>query len=705
MKKYIRWIRQNINAIYRITLFIITLGIISLIYPNIGNFRYEYQKGKPWMHETLIAPFDFAIYKTETELNANRDSLLAKYDPYYQFNPEISKKIKTEFNSNFEKKWTTYSQTENFKNLKYNKSKIAFEKNRIHLYFQDMFAGIYDVGIIEDANAKFKSPNRINRTANNVSEKVETKNLYTPRTAYEYISKNLKNDFKSKSYQVFFQNLDLDTYLTPNLLYNEDMSDKVKNSMLSNISLTKGLIKADTRIVLIGDIIDDDTFRILESLKREYESILGSSQSHYLLMTGQSLLILACLVLLYLYLRNFRLKILEDNKKLLFILLLVTLFVGLSSLVTKFPNINIYIIPFVLIPVVLRTLLDSRSALFIYITALLLCGFLAPNSFEFIFLQLSAGIMAIYSLPQLERRGQLIVTAIITFFTYSIIYFAFAITQEGSIQEIEWTNFIWFAINGLLLTFSYSLIYIFEKLFGFISDVTLIELANQNHPVLRKLIQQAPGTFQHSLTVANLAEAAINEIGGNPLLVRTGALYHDIGKMKNPVYFIENQMSNRNPHDNLEFDKSAQIITDHVKYGIQIAKKYKLPQQIIDFIETHHGSGRVQYFYTSFKNKFPDKEIDEEKFTYPGPDPFSKETAVLMMADSVEAASRSLKEKTPETIENLVGSLINKQIAENRFEIADISFKNIHQVKQIFTKMLINIYHARIEYPKEIKRD
>tara|TARA_R110001583_G_scaffold24456_6_gene89194 strand:- start:5040 stop:7157 length:2118 start_codon:yes stop_codon:yes gene_type:complete len=705
MKKYIRWIRQNINAIYRVLLFIITLGVLSLIYPNIGNFRYEYQKGKPWMHETLIAPFDFAIHKTEAELNANRDSLLANYYPYYQFKPEVLKEIKTKFNSSFEKKWTVYSQTDNFKNLKYRKSKITIEKKRLKLYFQDIISGIYDIGIIEDANAKFKSPDKINRTVNNVSEKVNTKSLYTPRIAYEFISTSLKNDFKSKSYHIFFQNLDLDTYLTPNLLYNEDMSEKVKQSMLSNISLTKGLVTSGTRIALIGDIIDDDTFRILESLKGEYESILGSSQSHYLIMGGQSLLILACLILLFLYLRNFRVQILEDNKKLLFILLLVTLFVGLSSLIIKFPNINIYIIPFVLIPVVLRTLLDSRSALFIYIVALLLCGFLAPNSFEFLFLQLSAGIMAIYSLPQLERRGQLVVTAIITFFTYSIVYFAFAITQEGSIQEIEWQNFMWFAINGLFLTFSYSLIYIFEKLFGFISDVTLIELANQNHPILRKLIQHAPGTFQHSLTVSNLAEAAINEIGGNPLLVRTGALYHDIGKMKNPIYFIENQMTNRNPHDSLEFDKSAQIITDHVKYGVQIAKKHKLPQQIIDFIETHHGSGRVQYFYTSFKNKYPDKEIDEEKFTYPGPDPFSKETAVLMMADSVEAASRSLKEKTPETIETLVVSLINKQIAENRFEMADISFKNIHQVKQIFTQMLINIYHARIEYPEEIKRD
>ncbi len=705
MKKYIRWIRQNINAIYRVLLFIITLGVLSLIYPNIGNFRYEFQKGKPWMHETLIAPFDFAIHKTEAELKENRDSLLANYYPYYQYKPEILSEITAKFNSNFEKKWTVYAQTEGFKNLNQRKSKISIEKKRLQLYFNDLISGIYDVGIIEDTNTKFKLPEKINRTVNNVSEKIESQNLYTPRLAYEFISNSLKNDFKNQSYQIFFQDLNLDTYLRPNLLYNEDMSDKVQQSMLSSISLTKGLVTSGTRIVLIGDIIDDDTFRILESLKREYESILGSSQSHYLIMGGQSLLILACLVLLFLYLRNFRIQILEDNKKLLFILLLIILFVGLSSLIIKFPNINIYIIPFVLIPVVLRTLLDSRSALFIFIISLLLCGFLAPNSFEFLFLQLSAGIMAIYSLPQLERRGQLVITAIITFFTYSIVYFAFAITQEGSIQEIEWKNFIWFAINGLLLTFSYSLIYIFEKLFGFISDVTLIELANQNHPVLRQLIQHSPGTFQHSLTVANLAEAAINEIGGNPLLVRTGALYHDIGKMKNPVYFIENQMTNRNPHDSLEFDKSAQIITDHVKYGVQIAKKHKLPQQIIDFIQTHHGAGRVQYFYTSFKNKYPDKEIDEEKFTYPGPDPFSKETAVLMMADSVEAASRSLKEKTPETIESLVISLIDKQISENRFELADISFKNIHQVKQIFSQMLINIYHARIEYPEEIKRD
>ncbi len=655
------------------------------------------------MHETLIAPFDFSIYKSQAELQADKDSLLAQYAPYFELNTSTLSKIKADFDSNFEKKWATLKQSQSFNSLDYTDYDTDLEKKRLQLYFNDLISGIYQTGILEDSKTNSESFRQINRTVNHVSERVETQTLYTPKSAYKFIIKKLENDFKGENYHDFFQELNIDTYLVPNLFYEETMSEKVKTSMLSNISLTKGLVKADTRIVLIGDIINDDTFRILESLKKEYKTILGSSQSHYLILIGQGLLILCCLVLLFLYLRNFRPQILKDNKKLLFILLLITLFVTLSSLIIKFPQFNIYVIPFVLIPVVLRILIDSRTALFTYVITLLLCGFLAPNSFEFIFLQLSAGIVAIYSLPQLERRGQLVVTAIITFFTYSIIYFAFAITQEGSVHEIEWQNFICFAINGLLLTFSYSLIYIFEKLFGFISDVTLIELANQNHPALRKLIQHAPGTFQHSLTVANLAEAAINEIGGNPLLVRTGALYHDIGKTKNPVYFIENQMNNRNPHDSLEFDKSAQIITDHVKYGIQIAKKHKVPQQVIDFIQTHHGSGRVQYFYTSFKNKYPDKEIDEEKFTYPGPNPFSKETAVLMMADSVEAASRSLKEKTAETIEALVVSLIDKQVAEKRFEMVDLSFKNIHQIKQIFVQMLINIYHARIEYPKEIK--
>ena len=705
MNKYFRLIRQNLSNIYRFSITTITIVLIMLLFPNTGNFKYEYQKGKPWMHETLIAPFDFSILKTEKELNQDRDSILNRFSPYFKVDTSVYPNMLERFNKNFEKKWNKFEKSSAFKKLNFSEKRRGAEKLLCYNYLKTNLKNYYEIGIADFQNEKlqynYQLPETINKSRNNINEKVATKNIYSARTAYENINTNLKSDYSNPVFQSFIQNLNLDSYLAQNLFYDKTVSDQVKNSMLSNISFTKGKVDRGTRIVLVGDIIDDETFLILESLKKEHENILGSSQSHYLIVGGQALLIISCIVLLFLYLRNFRKQILHDNKKLLFIFLLVLLFVALTSLILQFPKINIYILPFALITIVVRTLMDSRTALFVFIITVLITGFLAPNGFEFVFLQLAAGIMAIYSLPRLERRGQLVLTAIITFFTYSVVYFAFAITQEGSIEEIEWFNFVWFAINGLLLTFSYSLIYIFEKLFGFLSDVTLIELSNQNHPLLRQLIQHSPGTFQHSLQVANLAEAAINHIGGNPLLVRTGALYHDIGKMKHPIYFIENQMSNKNPHDNLEFDKSAQIITDHVKYGVKVAKKHKLPQQIIDFIETHHGAGKVMYFYTSFKNKYPDKEIDEEKFKYPGPDPFTKETAVLMMADGIEAASRSLKEKTPETIRTLIDKIIDKQVKENRFAHADITFKNINEIKEIFTNNLINVYHARIEYPKE----
>lgn len=705
MNKYFRWIRQNINNIYRFLITSITVILITLLFPNLGSFRYEYQKGKPWMHETLIAPFDFAILKSEKELKQDKDSILTKYGPFYKTNVDIFTEVSDKFQTDFERKWDSFFQSDTLTKKKLSKNNLEMEKRIIYDSVVSFLTEIYQKGIADFQNDQkefgYDLPKLINKSINNVNELIPIENIYTPRSAYEFIAEKVKTGFKNPIYQKFIQDLSLDSYLTPNLFYNKEMSEQIKTSMLSNVSLTKGLVESGTRIVLVGDIIDDHTFLILESLKKEYESILGSSKSHYMIVAGQGLLIISCIVLLFLYLRNFRKQILHDNKKLLFILLFVLLFAALTTLVLKFPKINIYIIPFALITIVVRTLMDSRTALFVFIVTVLMTGFLAPNSFEFVFLQMAAGIMAIYSLPRLERRGQLVLTGIITFFTYSVVYFAFAITQEGNIAEIQWINFMWFAINGLLLTFSYSLIYIFEKLFGFLSDVTLIELSNQNHPLLRQLLQHSPGTFQHCLQVANLAEAAVNKIGGNPLLVRTGALYHDIGKMKHPAYFIENQLSNSNPHDKLDFDKSAQIITDHVKFGVKIARKHKLPQQIIDFIETHHGAGKVQYFYTSFKNKYPDKQVDEEKFTYPGPDPFTKETAVLMMADSVEAASRSLKEKNQESIRDLVNNLIDRQVSEKRFQNADITFKNINQVKEIFIKALINIYHARIEYPKE----
>jgi hypothetical protein len=353
------------------------------------------------------------------------------------------------------------------------------------------------------------------------------------------------------------------------------------------------------------------------------------------------------------------------------------------------------------VPIIIKTFYDSRLALFIHIITVLLVGFFAPNGFEFIFLNFIAGIVAIFSLTNIYRRGKLFLTAALVFLTYSFVYFGLAITQEGNFTNIELHNFIYFAINGGFVLLAYPLIYIFEKAFGFLSDLTLMELSDTNSKLLRLLAEKAPGTFQHSIQVANLAEEAIYKIGGNALLVRTGALYHDIGKMANPAYFVENQRAGFNPHEMHEYDESANIIISHVKDGVELAKKHSLPEPLIDFIRTHHGTTRVQYFYRSYMNKFPDKEVDSKKFTYPGPKPYSKETAALMMADSVEAASRSLPDISEEKINNLVDSIINHQMQDGQFDNANITFKDIATIKGIFKQKLANIYHARIEYPEE----
>ena len=465
--------------------------------------------------------------------------------------------------------------------------------------------------------------------------------------------------------------------------------------MLANISTTRGMVQAGEKIISQGEIIDNQLFRILESLKYESENRLGSGYFYQIILIGQIIFVFACIAVLFLFLWNFRREILEHTMKTIFILMLVLIIVLVSRFTTQF----LYIIPFALVPIIIKTFYDARLALFIHIITVLIVGFFAPNGFEFIFLNFIAGIVAIFSLTNIYRRGKLFLSAALVFLTYSFVYFGLAITQEGNFSNIELNNFVYFALNGGFVLLAYPLIYIFEKGFGFLSDLTLMELSDTNSKLLRLLAEKAPGTFQHSMQVANLAEEAIFKIGGNALLVRTGALYHDIGKMVNPAYFIENQRAGFNPHDMHEFDESANIIISHVKDGVELAKKHSLPEPLIDFIRTHHGTTKVQYFYRSYINKFPEKEVDIKKFTYPGPKPYSKETATLMMADSVEAASRSLSDITEEKINQLVESIINDQMQDGQFDNADITFRDIAIAKSIFKQKLANIYHARIEYP------
>ncbi|HPX05720.1 MAG TPA: HDIG domain-containing protein, partial [Tenuifilaceae bacterium] len=440
----------------------------------------------------------------------------------------------------------------------------------------------------------------------------------------------------------------------------------------------------------------------LESLRKEYESKLGATDTQ-LVFWGQALLVGILFLVLYLFLLNFRTEVILDDRKTLFILLLITFMVVVSSLVLKNNLISIYVIPFAIIPIFVRAFYDSRLALFILLVTTFLVGFFVPNSFEFVFLNFIAGIVAIISLTNLYRRGKLFLSVSLVLLSYWVVYIGIVTIQEGTPLALNWLTLVWFVGNALLLLASYQLVFVFEKLFGFLSDATLMELSDTNQDLLRKLAEVAPGTFQHSLQVANLAEAAVYKIGGNPLLVRAGALYHDIGKMTNPFYFIENQSPDFNPHQNLDFEESASIIIKHVTEGVQMARKYRLPQQLIDFIRTHHGTTKVKYFYRLYKEKFPELTIDAEKFTYPGPRPFSRETAVLMMADSVEAASRSLKRITYQNIDDLVEGIINHQQIEEQFNDANITFKDITTIKTVFKKKLLNIYHARIEYPEEKK--
>jgi len=401
-----------------------------------------------------------------------------------------------------------------------------------------------------------------------------------------------------------------------------------------------------------------------------------------------------------LFLLNFRKDILEHFIKTLFILSLIVIFILVARLTLTWNAVSIYLIPFTLLPIIIRAFYDSRLALFIHNVTILMIGFFMPNSFEFIFLQIIAGMIAIFSLVNVRRRGQLFMTAIFIFLAYGVLYLGIAVVQEGSFESIRWKNFAWFGGNGLMILAAYPLIYIFEKLFGFLSDVTLMELADTNQKLLRTLAEKAPGTFQHSMQVANLAEEVIFKIGGNSLLIRTGALYHDIGKMGLPHFFIENQGIGTNPHDEIEIEKSVEIITGHVQFGIEMAHKYKLPEPVIDFIRTHHGNTKVQYFYKTFIKKFPESSVDLQKFTYKGQPPSTKETAVLMMADAVEASARSLKVYTEQKINELVENIISYQMTEKQFDNAAITLREISEAKEILKKKLKNIYHSRIEYPK-----
>ncbi|MCB0401187.1 MAG: HDIG domain-containing protein, partial [Flavobacteriales bacterium] len=453
-------------------------------------------------------------------------------------------------------------------------------------------------------------------------------------------------------------------------------------------------------IISKGELVSDEKYAILQSLKSEVEAKVGNDRKYTWLLIGQSILVLVVFYASFVFLKNVNRDVFNSNLDVFFLTSIMVVFFVITKLMLQWEGLSVYVIPYCIIPLLIRTFFGNRLALFYFILSIFLISFIVPNPFEFIVLQILTGMLTIFTVLNVNKRAELFYTAVITFVVISVSYFGFLLIQEADIAKVDPSDFIWFAIAAILTLLTYPLIYMAEKVFGYISDVTLLELADTNNKLLRELNMKAPGTFQHSLQVSNLAEEAIQTIGGNPLLVRTGALYHDIGKMYAPAYFIENQTTGVNPHDELGYEESADIIIGHVIKGVELAKEYKLPEQIIDFIRTHHGTTKTQYFLRMFKNENTELDIDESIFEYPGPIPFSKETAVLMMADSVEAASRSLRNYDNESITKLVEGIIDSQVAQQQFVNTNITFNDIKVIKKLFIKKLMNIYHIRIEYPK-----
>ena len=685
--KFFSSLAERYSNISKVFLFIISIALIVLQFPKEGKFKYEFQKGKPWLHEDLIAPFDFAILKSNDELATEKASALGDVNLYFAFNSSIVKEKTKSFSNEFDQKWN-----EKFGDNKDNQRKTNF---KVAIAIIDT---VYSRGIIQltDTIENKRGDYIVNVLKGNIAEEKELSDLFTIQTAYDYILSELNK--KPHIDKEFLLPL-LENSISQNIYYDEEITNKYKQNIVSNISLTRGMVQKGERIISKGELLNSEKFQVLESMKKEYESQLGSSSKYFKILLGQIILVCISFIALFLFLMSFRKDVLADNKKIFFILLNIFVMVLITSTVVKIDSTYIYLIPLCIIPIIIRAFFDTRLALFVYIVTVIVIGFLVPDSFEFVFLQLISGIIAIVSVVYLRKRSQFFVSSILIFITYSATYTGMTLMQDGSLSDIDTNNFIWFAGCSLFILFSYPLIFIYEKMFGFVTDVSLMELSDVNSKVLRELSVKAPATLQHSIQVSNLAEEAIYAIGGNTLLVRAGALYHDIGKMNMSVYFTENQGLGINPHDELTSEESASIIISHVIKGIELAKKHNLPERIIDFIRTHHGTRRTQYFYTKFIKNNPGEAVDENKFKYNGPIPFSKETAVLMMADAVEAVSRTLKMPDEDSINSMVENIINTQIEQQQFVNADITFRDITIIKKIFKKKLQNMFHVRIEYP------
>ena len=686
MNNIVNKLYQNNTIIYKVILFLVATTAIVYLFPKGGQFKYDFSNGQLWKYDNLYAPFDFAIQKTTEEIAKEKKEVALNSKLYFLQDFDVEKTV----NANYKRRISLIKESD---------SLSIEEVMRLSEIGQKVIDTIYKKGFLEVVSQqKLSNKNEIVavRKGNEVAD-VIFKNLLTSKEVLKLIRNNLEQEAAYYG-KIKMLNL-LSEIIKPNISFDAVYSKKVVENQLKNISYTKGKVTLGKLIILKGDIVEGKKLAILSSLKSESESQVWTESNYNWIILGYTILVSLALLMLLLFLRKYRLEIYENNNKVSFIFFNVFSMIFIQTLVVKYNSDFLYVVPLSVLPIVLKAFFDARLGLFTHVLTVLLLGYIVPDSFEFIYLHIIAGIVTILTVSELYKRANLFISVAQITLIYMVTYFAFSIIKEGNASQINWTYFMLFAANGLLSFLSIILIYMYEKVFGLVSDVTLLELSNTNTKLLRLLNEKAPGTFQHSMQVANLAESAANEIGANSMLVRTGALYHDIGKMLNPMYFTENQSTGVNPHNDLSPRDSSKIITEHVIKGVELAKKHKLPDRVIDFIRTHHGTSLTYYFYMKEQELNPETTVDITKFQYQGPIPFSKETAILMMCDAAEAASKSLTMPTAQSISDLIDKIINKQMADNQFLNSDITFREIEIIKKVIKKKLMNIYHLRVEYP------
>ncbi len=679
---YNKWYKNH-ALVYKVLLFIVTTLFIVYLFPKTGKFKYSFEKGKPWQSENLYAPFNFAIKKSAKEIKEEKAEITSRSLVYFELDKAVEQNVLSDYLARFNQ---VFIESNDF----------VSDKSDLYKKGQSIIKKLYDQGVL-DLEYKYDDDRVVKlATANKVEKEVQYGSLYELSTLRGHIEADLGNAFpveiKKRMVSIFFD------VIQPNISLNETLTNKALEEELSRLSLTRGRVEKDQLIISKGQVIEEPQYDILSSLKSEYESQEWNTANYNWVLVSYTVLVALTLLMLLLFLQKYRTEVFLNNTKVTFIFFNIALMILITSLVVNVNSQFIYIVPLCIMPLVLKAFFDARLGLFTHVLTVLLLGFVVPNSYEYMFLQIIAGMVTILTVSELYKRANLFISVGQITLIYIIAYFAFFVIHEGQLTGLKLETFGLFVLCGLATLFVQPLIYIYEKIFGLVSDVSLLELSDTNTKLLKELSNRAPGTFHHSLNVANLAESSANEIGANAMLVRVGALYHDIGKMNNPTYFTENQSTALNPHDELSSKESAKIIIDHTIKGIEIAKKYNLPDRVIDFIRTHHGTSLVYYFY--MKEKATNENVDVNDFRYPGPTPFSKETAILMMCDSVEAASKSLKEPTSTKINEFVENIINKQMENGQFLNADITFKEIQSIKKVLKSKLANIYHLRIEYPE-----